>query len=376
MFLRHTLILLTVAVLFDAPSFAAASEWSRAMDEGHSADIIQDFRRAEVAYMHALQLARQSQKKEELFYASAHLLCAMLTQQQYSEAEPLFGEFVNTIKKIKTDGQLDSEMLEEIDDLCDAYENCDYIENKHNHWVSKQVLIRLFEHALELRLFYLPYSNQVDACVSKVTSLQLQEKQFRDAQALIERTLKIADDASPLSKAKMELTLSVIDAKLGQKDKAKAWDNLARQAFMQAHAMCSYYRHLRWFYSTLGDSTAAEHFSVCAIEECKKTSDDQQLAELYYDRASDFYNDKKYVESEDSYQHTILLYKKLHLYGELIGTYDGLERTLKKLNRPAAAAEAHAQSQAAAQKARSLEKQDFHDLTGDRFPEPVRKPRR
>jgi tetratricopeptide (TPR) repeat protein len=375
--LRNTLILFAVAVFFGAPSFAAVSEWTRAMDEGHSADIIQDFQRAEVAYKRALQFARQSQKNEELFHSTAHWLCAMIMQQKYSESEPLFNELVSTIKKIKADSQLDSDMLEEIDDLCDAYENCDYVENKHKHWISNQVLIRLDEHALELRLSYLPYSNAVDACLSKIISLQLQEKHYADAQAVIQKTLKRADDANPMTKATMELTLSAIDAKLGQKDKAKEWDNLARQAFMQTHAMCDYYKRLRWFYATIGNPATAEHFCVCAIDECKKTLDEQQLAELYYDRASDFYSDKRYVESEESFQQTIQLYKKHHRYAELVGIYDGLQRTLEKLNRPAAAAEAHALSKAAAEKARSLEKEDFHDLTGDRsLPESLRKARR
>ncbi len=374
MLLRNTLILLIVALWFGGPSFAAASEWTRAMDEGHSADIIQDFPRAEVAYMHALQLARRSQKEEELFYATAHLLCATIMQEKYSESEPLFRELVNSIKKIKTDSHLDSDMLEEIDDLCDACENCDYVANKHKQWVPDQVLIRLDEHALDLRLSYLPYSDAVDACLSKTIWLQLKDKQYTDAQAVIQKTLKSADDASPISKATMELTLSAISAKLGQKDKAKGWDDAARSAFMRAHAMCDYYKRLRWFYSTAGDYATAEHYSIRAIEECKKTSDEQQLADLYYARAMDFYSDKKYLESEDSYQHAIQLYKKHLMYADLIGAYDGLEGTLEKLNRPAAAAQAHELSRANFKKARSMEKEDFHEFTGDRnLPESLRK---
>jgi len=372
---HKNLISLFVCAICCAPSLAAASDWTHLMDDGHGADIVQDFTRAEVAYTAAVRLAQQSKDTDKAFYSMAHLLCAKIMLDKYADSEPLFQSFVQLTNTLKKSSQLDSDMTEEIDDVCDAYESCTTRMKRHHRNLPVDDVASIYEHSLQLRLLFLPDSHAMDDCLMELVAMRLQRKKFADALAALQKSLIHCDKTNLSHRASIEITMSCVYEKLGERDKAKALNRLARQEFTQAKEAGGYYRQLRWFYATVREPERARQLSSAAIEEYRKGSDYELLAEAYCDMAEDCFETKHYVESEKNAREAIALCKRYHLNVLIMTAYEILAESLDKMGRKEEARQTLQLDEAARRSARTREQQDFHDLTGDRnIPSSLRSP--
>jgi len=359
-------IALMVAILLSLRADAGTQTFASFMDDGRSDDVVQNFARAEIAYSQAYYLAQKSNNQNDLFYSLAHLLCTRVVLRKYTQADQLFSTFLALGEDLKKHGKLDGDMVEEIDDICDAYEAGDRLAALYSSGIDTTRLLR-FERSLQLRLEFLPTAkDDLDANVHTLFSLYFKEHNYTKAQKLIQMAMGTSTKKSPETVAKYNLMLSFIYEKIGPAGKSKTLRDSAQQSFARLHSLATYYSEVARLYSVSADWQQAVNYSSLAIKQYEKPMQPQLLAETLIKRAQWLLFLDKNSESEKDFRRALLLSKKFpECWRSLPQSYHGLACVMERNHNAQQAAQYFALEKSATKGVRNMERKDFSDISGN-----------
>jgi hypothetical protein len=333
------------------------------MDDGHSSDLIQNFSRAEVAYSMAYQLAQKSNNQRDVFLSLAPLLCAKIVQQKYTEAEPLYKKLNALAMDLKRQNKLDADMLEEIDDICDAYESQDKFIKQLSS--DPTYLVRT-EHSLKLRMQYLKSTDELISDENKMIGWRIRRGEFAKAKELVEIALGNSSNMRPIDVARFQAQLSCILDKTGASQKAQALQKTAFAKCQQLNALGDYYSELANFSATCHDFKTAIKFATQSIKYLENPVRPSELTDELTQRASWKYTEKDFAGAEADYQRALVVAKKsAECWRQLSPCYRGLATVMYAERNEKQANQYLILEREATKQARKMEAKDFHDVSGD-----------
>ncbi|HEY9719742.1 MAG TPA: hypothetical protein V6C69_19845 [Trichormus sp.] len=363
MFKRRAGIALTVAILFCSRVEAGEESFQSYMDDGRSADVIQNFSRAEVAYAKAYQLAQKSNNQRDVFLSLAPFLCAKIVQHKYNDAEPLYMKLNELAKVLKQQNKLDGDMLEDIDDICDAYSSQDkFIKDL----ATDPTYALRMERSLKLRMQFLKTSRELITNEKTMIGWHLRRREFDKARELIEFALSNSSNMRPIDIAIFQTDLSCILGKTGATQKAQALQKRAFAKCQQLNDLGDYYAELARYSSICEDLKTAIKFATQSIKYYESPIKPLELTDELTERASWKYIEKDFAGAQADYQRAVVVAKQsAECWRELPPCYRGLAEIMHAEHSEKQANQYLMLEKAATKQARKLEAKDFHDLSGD-----------
>lgn len=342
---------------------AGQESFQSVMDDGHSADLVQNFARAEAAFSMAYQIAQKSNNQRDIFLSLAPLLCAKIAQQKYNEAEPLYLKLNALAIDLKRHNKLEGNMLEDIDDICDAYE----MDNRSvKEGASDPTYIFRMEHSLKLRLQFLKGSEDLVSDENTLIGWHIRQHEFAKAQDIVQLALSDASSMQPIDVAAFQLLSSCILDKTGATQKAQAMQKTALAKYQQLNAIGDYNAQLAWFFTRCDDHKAAIKFATQAIKSYESPMKPYYLTEELTQRASLNYMEKDFAAAEADYQHALAVAKKSPECWRLVAPcYRGLANVMHTKHNDKQANQYVMLEREATKQTRNMEARDFHDVSGD-----------